>query len=61
MEKFWMVWRKNSSTPVRMHDEKGEALVEAERLAVLNPGSIFFILETVASVEGSVQLHRVTL
>ena len=47
MEKFWMVWRENGNAPVAMHPSLKSAEEEAARLARLNPGKNFVVLESV--------------
>lgn len=44
--KFWMVL--GHGEPVYRHSTKSTAAAEAERLARLNPGSEFIVLESVA-------------
>lgn len=46
LEKFWMVL--GSGTPAYRHPSKSTAIQEAERLARLNPGEEFVILESLA-------------
>ena len=45
--KFWMVL--GVSVPVVKHATKETAFAEAERLAILNPGKEFFVLESLAA------------
>lgn len=47
MEKFWMVWRDDSSAPTVQHPSRKSAEIEAERLARANPGKRFVVLESV--------------
>lgn len=47
MNQFWMVWNPNRNQPVYRHDTEASAETEAERLARLNPGEQFFVLEAV--------------
>lgn len=44
---FWMVWNPNRNPPTHRHDTEASAETEAERLAKLNPGEHFIILEAV--------------
>ena len=48
MNKFWMVWRADGYAPVKQHATKTVALDEAKRLAALNPGEKFFVLEAIS-------------
>lgn len=45
MDKFWMVWGKGTSRPTMQHPSEESAVIEATRLAGINQGSEFFILE----------------
>jgi len=47
MEKFWMVWRTDSSASTVQHESLQRAEIEAERLARANPGKRFVVLESV--------------
>jgi hypothetical protein len=46
---FWMVWSPSGHAPTRRHLKWDSARVEAERLAGLNPGKEFWVLEAVGS------------
>lgn len=46
--KFWMVL--GSGEPIMRHPSKQSAASEAERLARLNPGREFVVLESLATV-----------
>lgn len=48
--KFWMVWRDGGNAPTYQHWQKSTALAEAERLARLTPGKVFFVMKTTAAV-----------
>ena len=52
--KFWMVL--GLGTPTYRHETKDSARVEAERLARINPGQEFVVLESLATVVKS-DLH----
>lgn len=43
--KFWMVWNPKRDTPAYQHHSHEAAVSEAERLARLNPGQRFYVLE----------------
>ena len=45
---FWMVWNPAGHSPVFKHETARLARIEAERLARLNPGQRFYVLEAVA-------------
>lgn len=47
-KKFWMVLGDMGSPTYRHSSRKG-AVAEAERLAMLNPGKEFFVLESLAA------------
>lgn len=46
-DQFWMVWNPNRNPPMFMHATEVAAEAEAERLAKLNPGERFFVLEAI--------------
>ncbi len=46
---FWMVWGIHSGPPTFQHQSEESARNEAERLARLNPGKQFVVLESVAA------------
>lgn len=45
---FWMVWNPAARPPVVRHPSEQAATQEAERLARLNPGEQFFVLEAIS-------------
>lgn len=45
VNKFWFVWNPNKLVPKYKHGTLEEAKHEAERLANLNPGQMFHVLE----------------
>lgn len=45
MNTFWVIWRDGGGPPTVKHFSRGQAEVEAERLARENPGSRFILLE----------------
>ena len=47
MKQFWMVWRQGSGAPTFRHDSEDAATREAERLATINRGEQFFVLEAI--------------
>jgi hypothetical protein len=49
MNEFWMVWNEGNKAPTVKHNTEQMARDEAERLAHLNPGSVFHVLEAVDS------------
>lgn len=60
--KFWLVWRENGGTPTHRHFTKAEAEREAERLAIANPGQVFFVLKATGGVVANEpKVRRVTL
>lgn len=42
---FWMVWNPQGTQPVHQHETEQSAIAEAERLARLNQGQRFYVLE----------------
>lgn len=44
---FWLVWNPMRDAPVHRHASLESATLEAERLARLNQGSEFFVLQAV--------------
>lgn len=49
-EQFWLVWREDSSMARYRHPSKQHAMIEAERLAKLNPGECFYVLKATGGV-----------
>ncbi|MFA9204880.1 MAG: hypothetical protein ACEQSH_00330 [Bacteroidia bacterium] len=47
---FWVVWNTKRDVPMMQHPTRKSALKEAERLAAIEPGTEFFVLESAASV-----------
>ncbi|KRB26290.1 hypothetical protein [Mesorhizobium sp. Root172] len=47
---FWLVWRDRGNAPTFQHFQKSAALAEAERLARLTPGEVFFVMKSTAAV-----------
>lgn len=45
--KFWMVWAPAGRAPTYKHHSKESAVLEAQRLAKLNPNSDFYVLKAV--------------
>jgi len=41
---FWLVWNPKGYTPQHRHKSRGSACAEAERLAGINPGQVFYTL-----------------
>lgn len=59
---FWLVWRERGGSPTHQHWTKDEAIHEAERLARLQPGDVFYIMKsTAALVAPAVEIERVKL
>ena len=59
-DKFWMVVGNGNSPKVR-HATKSLAVQEAERLAKLNPGTNFYVVESVFVVAQPANLVRRSL
>jgi hypothetical protein len=60
MSKFWMVYNPKRQAPKRQHQTFGDASEEAARLAKLQPGDQFFILEALTVYVGVPQPAVVT-
>lgn len=45
MNQFWFVWNPQGNAPTYRHPSEQSAVDEAERLARLNPGHKFVVLE----------------
>lgn len=48
LNNFWMVWNESHGMPTYKHNSLETAKREAERLAGLNPGDTFKILQFIA-------------
>lgn len=51
MQKFWLVWCEGGDASTYKHDTELSARTEAERLAKLNRGRTFHVMEVIASVK----------
>lgn len=48
-DRFWLVWSPAGRTPPKYrHETKAKAQIEAERLARVNPGQSFYVVEAVS-------------
>ena len=47
---FWLVWRRGGGAPTAMHETRESATMEAERLALRNPGQSFVVMESVEAI-----------
>ena len=45
---FYLVWNPLGRAPIHQHEKYHQAKTEAERLATLNPGQQFFVLQAVS-------------
>jgi hypothetical protein len=54
---FWFVWNPNGPSPSYRHQLLESAVKEAERLARLNPGTTFVVLESVCARRVDDMLH----
>lgn len=48
-DSFWMIWNPYGHAPTHKHITVESARAEAERLARLNPGVTFYVLQAVAT------------
>ena len=46
-ETFWMVWNEGNRAPTVKHQSEEMAEKEAERLARVNPGQKFYVIQSV--------------
>lgn len=62
IKKVWLVWSRSGHTPPRYeHFSFESAKMEAERLASINPGTKFFVLETVGvAVKKTAEFYPIT-
>ncbi len=58
-ETFWMVWSPQGQAPTRKHLTRASAVTEAERLARLNAGNEFYVLQAIEGrrVDGMQRVH----
>lgn len=54
--RFWLVWRSGGSAPTYKHFIKEEAEKEAGRLALKEPGSVFFVLKSVSGFNADIPM-----
>lgn len=47
MEKFFMVWKEGTPSPVKRHPNHSSAFKEAKRIARLHPGKKVYVLEAI--------------
>lgn len=50
MKPFWMVYGVGQRAPAFQHETEGSAIREAERLAEVNPGMTFVVLEATQAI-----------
>lgn len=48
---FWFVWNADGRSPSYKHSNAVSAVKEADRLARVNPGETFVVLQSVCSVQ----------
>lgn len=46
---FWFVWNVHGGAPRFQHQSESSAIIEAERLARMNPGQTFVVLQSVCA------------
>ena len=47
-EPFWMIFREYGGSPTVKHPTESQARAEAMRLARINPGEKFYVLQSIA-------------
>ena len=52
--RFWLVWRSGGSAPTFKHFSKEEAEKEAGRLALKEPGAVFFVVKAVSGFHADI-------
>lgn len=57
---FWFVWNVNGGAPSCMHASPESAITEAQRLARLNRGETFVVLQTLCAFR-TVDLERIDM
>ncbi len=48
---FYVVWCPEHGLPRQRHDTRDRAVIEAKRLARMNPGSTFIVMAAVSAVK----------
>ncbi len=48
-QSFWLIWNERGHAPTVRHETKAGAKAEAERLARMNPGQQFHVMELVGT------------
>ena len=59
-QSFWLVWNPKREVPTHRHNTKQSAINEAERLARLQRGDTFYILQAVQAISIS-DIQRIEL
>jgi hypothetical protein len=54
--KFWMIFTPAGNTPTKRHETKSSAVIEAQRLAGVNAGKTFVVLESICECTIAPQL-----
>ena len=52
--RFWLVWRSGGSAPTYKHFTKEAAENEAARLALKEPGLVFFVVKAVSGFHADI-------
>ncbi|PQA72185.1 hypothetical protein [Brucella oryzae] len=52
--KFWLVWRYGGASPTFKHFTKESAESEAGRLALKEPGAVFFVVKAVSGFQADI-------
>ncbi len=51
LEMFWVVWQPDYGLPKFRHPDESLAIREAERLASLHPGRVFYVMQATHASE----------
>lgn len=58
VDNFFLVWRPGYANPTKRHQDLQSAKTEAARLAEINPGSDFYVLQSVTVFSGQVTVSE---
>lgn len=58
-QSFFTIWKDGSEMVQKKHITRGEAVIEAERLAEINPGKKFYIMRAVGHAIGNIKIELI--